>query len=88
MWDLVKDLGGLEEQLFSWDGGWDQQDTTCFTFYDCTFKYDIQGILKGTKVPVIHVDFGNSYMQVEFDDSGDNYRVFTLGLSVTGELLS
>lgn len=85
MWDMIKERAGLEENLFTWDG-WDQQDTACFSFYNCKLKHQIADIPAGTEATAIFVDFAHSYMQIEFDDSGDNYRVFALGMSVLGEL--
>ena len=85
MWDLIKEREGLEKRLFTWDG-WDQQDAACFSFYNCKLKCQIADIPAGTEATAIFVDFARSYMQIELDDSGDNYRVFGLGLSVTGEI--
>lgn len=70
----------MEDQLFEWSD-WDSVDTFCMTFYRCILKVDIGTYPKGSIIPSIMIDFGQSLM-VFYNNEGNETSLFNLKLSV------
>lgn len=75
----------IESELFTWKG-WDEMDTSCQYFYDCELIKNIADIPAGTKIKGIHCDHQRSFMQLDFDEEGEDYRVFKISYCIGEEI--
>jgi len=73
----------MENQLFTYTGGWDQADTLCFLFYDCTLTRDIGTFSEGDKVSVICMVYDRGIMEFYGGENDEKVLAsFKLNLSV------
>lgn len=70
----------MEREFFTWNG-WDQLDTMCFVFYDCTLIKDIGTHKVGEQFKVIDVDFEKGKLTL-LSKSGETIDEYNLGLVI------
>lgn len=58
----------METQLFDIAGGWDQGDTMCFNFYDCTSKIQLGNFPAGTFFASVWFDYQAGTLTVYKDN--------------------
>lgn len=61
---------------------WDQQDTTAFTFYDCTVLHPFGPFKKGQTIETIDVDFNSGTIQTEDSVPNRKKNMFFFGYLV------
>jgi len=70
--------GDVLSEIFDFDN-WDQSDTMCFVFNDCTFKKMFGLFRKDEKVKYLTVNFSKGILE-ETNDKGVVLRRCTIGL--------
>jgi hypothetical protein len=70
----------MEQEFFTWTG-WDQQDTSCLAFYNCTLIKDIGTHKVGEHFKVIDVDYEKGKLTL-VDQSGETIDEYDIGLVI------
>jgi hypothetical protein len=70
----------MEREFFTWEN-WDQLDTACLAFYDCTLIKDIGSHKVGEQFKVIDVDFQRGKLSL-VSQKGDVIDEYNLGLVI------
>lgn len=73
----------MEDQFFTYTGGFDVVDDTTIQFYDVTTKVDIEDIKVGSEFETAVIDFGKGELTLF---KNDQERKFKLKLSVSHEI--
>lgn len=68
-------------EWFTTDNGWDEIDTMCFQFYDCTVKKEFGLYKVGDVIPTLFVDFGAGKLVI-YDGNGDATDSFAISILI------
>jgi hypothetical protein len=61
----------MEEQFFEINGGWDVQDTMCFSFYKCVSKVHLGEFPVGTQFAAVYFDYQSEKLSVYVDGESE-----------------